>query len=128
MVPRNLYRAISLVDPNDSHPRKWWLPTAGKNRNDPLSRRIFASGGLKDWPRLPLPRGTATTSMMIVASGLIVGGLHMFFTRQSSYNEERKFFVEKRSLQFIKYFFLIWWFLYFLNLVDLREGLYLWLN
>lgn len=66
--------------------------------------------------------------ILMIASGLLIGGIHLFFTKQSVYNERRKLYVEKRSLQFLRAFIFIWWFFYFLNLIDLQESFILWIS
>lgn len=67
-------------------------------------------------------------AILMVISGLSIGGLHLIFTKQKNYNEERKLLVEKRTIQVIRIIVSVWWSFYFLGLIDLREPLTLWFN
>jgi small-conductance mechanosensitive channel len=64
--------------------------------------------------------------ILMVASGLIVGGIHLIFINQSTYSEERKLWVEKKSLLFIRILVFLWWGYYFLGLLDMTEAIGLW--
>lgn len=66
--------------------------------------------------------------LFMISIGILIGLIHLFFTKQTSYNEERKLYIEKRSIQFLSAFILVWWFFYFLNLIDLREPFLFWIS
>lgn len=67
-------------------------------------------------------------TLYMVLSGLLIGALHLFFTKQKNYNEDRKMYVEKRSLQFLSSAIFIWWFFYFLGLLDLKASFIQWIQ
>jgi small-conductance mechanosensitive channel len=66
--------------------------------------------------------------LLMVSSGLIVGGIHLAFIKQESYIEERKFLVEKKALNVIRVIIILWWFFYFLGILDLRSPVTSWLS
>lgn len=66
--------------------------------------------------------------ILMVVSGLILGGLHMIISRQKNFVLERKLLIEKRSIQFIRVVIFSWWFFYFLGMIDLREPFLDWFN
>lgn len=56
---------------------------------------------------------------LMIAGGITTGLIHRHFNRQGSFDQKRKFNIEKRSLQVIRTFIFAYWFLYFLQMVDL---------
>ncbi len=67
-------------------------------------------------------------ALLLLASGLVIGALHLAFSNRVDFNIDRKILIEKRSIQFIQLGIGIWWLSFFLAMVDLKSSFVEWIN
>ena len=65
-------------------------------------------------------------AILMVFNGVAVGLIHLHYSIQETYNPHIKFKVEKKILIFIRVFIITWWFVYFLQLIDLWDNFIEW--
>jgi small-conductance mechanosensitive channel len=65
---------------------------------------------------------------MLLTSGLVIGALHLAYSNRTDFNIDRKILIEKRSIQFIHFGLIVWWFFFFLSMIDLKTSFLEWVN
>jgi len=66
--------------------------------------------------------------LLMIASGIFLGFLHIYFINQEDFNPERKILIEKRTIQLIRTIIFFWWFFYFLEMIEVRASLFEWIS
>jgi len=57
--------------------------------------------------------------VLMIAGGIITGIIHSLFTRKVSFDQNKKFDIEKKALKIIRVIVVFYWFYFFLEVVDL---------
>lgn len=66
--------------------------------------------------------------MMLVTDGLVIGLIQQHFSVKESYNQTKKLLLEKNSLKIIRVIAVVFWGLYFLQMIYLLRPLTIWVS